>query len=306
MKILYVKNGYENDTWFDELGKMFRSNGATVCYTSVDMMEPSECFRLVDEVLRLGPHVVHAPALGSPAFILQIVSSIPTVIQASDNYEADIRRFFESEPRRGQTDDRLRAFTMSQATFLVTSKREAQAGLKVYTPSAVYVPRHISFIYQGLARQDGTIGVVSLTGVDELRPAFDGELVSLRIPYKFDDKLCKSYSCIIIAPGVELSADGIEHLCSMGVPIARPSSVKFDIEDEFNFLEYSLDDWPRSANKLGLSLSSMDDDSYYGNEVEKIKAIYDRRSVESVYMAYKRIYENAVRKALIRTPVRGW
>ncbi len=307
MKILYVYNGCEDDQWFTELGAMFSSRGADVNFVYFDPEDSEEYFSIVEEVLRIGPHVVHAMALWSPLFVLQIVSGIPTVVQAVDNYNGDIRRFFESEPRKGQTHDRLRAFTMSQASFLVTSNRGAEAGLKVYAPNALYVPRPIGFRYEGLACQEGAIGVISSSelGVDAIRPAFDVELERLRIPYEFDKNLCKSYSCIIICPGVELSADGVEHLCSMGVPIARPSSVKFDIEDEFNFLEYSLDDWPESANKLWLSLSSMNED-IYDNEVGKIKAIHDRRSIESIYMAYKHIYENAVRKALIRTPVRGW
>lgn len=297
---MYVRTGYE-DEFLTRLGGCFAEDNEV---TYLDMSEGDSFYRwLSDDLLRIGPHIVHSTAYRHPLFVSQIVTGIPTIVEVTDDLKRDRERFVRSTARQAVTSAQLEIFTMMQASCLVTS-RENVGALGVYNAHHACIPKPLDPPEVSLADQCGQVGLV---GRGEMLHYFIDEQIdacTLSVDHvrcgSVHDKLC----CIIVEPGYEVSLMEYRYLCTLGVPVVLACNECVNL-GAYRFLEYSTDNLFDSVMKVWHDLADMSVKEYE-DIVARTKLVGAGVSMDAVYKLYAGVYERAIDAARIRMPVRGW
>lgn len=306
MKLYFVKSDPDGG-FIQDIICWFKDEGHQVVVSEFEGKTFEEHAKVLREVLRVGPHVVHGFEVGFPLLLCQIACGIPTVVQAADNLGAMFSDIVGMDPRESATRRLLQMFSLRSAYAVVTSHKELVTGIKANNSFVRYIPRPMSGGFGEYFSQGGQVALLgAVEGCLEGAEKPEGmAIVNLKggdIKYWVKDG--GKYILIVIAPGYELTQENKEQLCALGIPVARPAT-EVDIEDGMPFYEYSLEDYPGSVVDLWKYLSSLDGEEYL-EVVDAHKGVVGDRSVEAVGRRYLELYEAVVRKAMLHTPVRGW
>lgn len=314
MKILYIQNGHD-DKLFQQLHEWFieRGHNSLTCILDSSAyperpQQKDEHFYLVDEILRVGPHVVHASCVGYPLIVAQIACGIPTVVQAQDDLGQDYEDMIKGDARAAVSDRMYRSFTMTNASALVTTNKELVNGYRPQNPCSQYIPEIREIEFGDYARQDAEWAIIGSVPKAVAEDVFPRDMQFLQLGFgksRMNIPEGNKYGGVFVTPDYALDKEKCEQLCAMGVPIVRASKGERGIDDGMPFTEYSMDNYPRSFVDAWEGIRGAKPEVYEAMcEANKERIV--GHTIDKVGEAYLELYEGVVRKAMLRTPVRGW